>query len=73
MTTVIKVLDLMREIERTNHATQNWWPSLKRLLEQQEAVEQKRALDLPETWAENEHPSACIHRQACIFYKPANR
>jgi len=39
MTTVIKVLDLMREIERANHATQNWWPSLKRLLEQQEAVE----------------------------------
>ena len=29
----------MREIERANHATQNWWPSLKRLLEQQEAVE----------------------------------
>ena len=29
----------MREIERTNHATQNWWSSLKRLLEQQEAVE----------------------------------
>jgi len=39
MTTVIKVLDLMREIERANHATQNWWSSLKRLLEQQEAVE----------------------------------
>ena len=37
------------------------------------AAEQKRVLDLPETWAKNEHPSACVHRQACIFYKPANQ
>lgn len=31
------------------------------------------ALDFPETWAENEHPSACVHRKACIFYKPASQ
>ena len=32
-----------------------------------------RAADLPETWAEDEYPSACTHRKACIFYQPASR
>ena len=38
-----------------------------------ETAQQPLALDLPETLAENEHPSACVHRKACIFYKPASQ
>lgn len=38
-----------------------------------ESAQHRVQADVPTTWAEDEHPSACIHRQACIFYKPASR
>ena len=58
MTTIISVLELMDGIEKTNHATQSWWPSLKALLEAQEKVNKENPAGI--CYHRNDWPSSEI-------------